>query len=183
MRRVIICMFLLVFPSICFAEPQPTNRFQIWSKGYQYRLALRGKPVPLKFTAVDGREVDLSRMRGRVVLVDFWDTACEPCVAESPRIKAAFEKYHQKGFDVIGISDDTDKKKLERFLREKGITWPQYFDGQEGLDNKFFAEFGINGMPHMFLVDRKGCLHFDGVRAAGAKTDFEAKIESLLAEK
>jgi len=122
-------------------------------------------------------------MRGKVVLVDFWDTQCEPCIVELPRIRAAFEKYHQKSFEVIGISDDPDKKKLERFLREKTITWPQYFDGQQGLHNKFFAEFGINGMPHMFLVDGNGCLRFDGVRATGANTNFEAKIETLLAEK
>jgi len=167
---------------MCFAEPQPTNRFQIWSKGYHYRLALQGKPVPMKFISVDGREVDLSQMRGRVVLVNFWDTACEPCVAELPRIKAAFEKYHQKGFEVVGITDDTDKDKLERFLKEKNITWPQYFDGQQGLHNKFFAEFGINGMPHMFLVDKNGCLHFDNVEA-GPKSDFEGQIESLLTER
>ncbi len=180
MRYVIMLAFSLASFSTCFAEPQHTNRFTLYWKGYQYRLGLRGKPVPMKFTAVDGREVDLSEMRGKVVLVDFWYTRCEPCVAELPRVKAVFEKYQHKGFEVIGISSDTDKDKLERFLKEKGIAWPQYFDGQVG--NKFTVEFGINGFPHMFLVDKKGCLRFDDVRALGAKAGFEGKIESLLAE-
>ena len=181
MRYVIIFMFSLACLSTCFAEPQPTNRFQIWLKGNNYRLALQGKPVPMKFTAVDGREVDLSQMRGNVVLVDFWETECEPCVQELPRIKAAFDKYQPEGFKVVGISCDTDKDKLKRFLKEKGIIWPQYFEGQEY--NKFIVEFGINRFPHMFLVDKKGCFRFDKVYAAGAKTNFEGKIEELLLEK
>jgi thiol-disulfide isomerase/thioredoxin len=118
--------------------------------------------------------------RKGIVLVDFWETECEPCVAELPRIKAAFEKYQHKGFEVVGISEDTDKDKLERFLKEKGITWPQYFEGR--VYNKFIVEFGINSFLHMFLVDKKGCLRFDNVQAFGAKADFEGKIESLLAE-
>jgi peroxiredoxin len=121
-------------------------------------------------------------MRGKVVLIDFWQTECVPCVAELPRIKAAFEKYQHDGFEVVGISGDTDKGKLERFMKEKGIAWPQYFDGRQLQDNKLFLEFGISGMPHMFLVDKKGCLRFDDVQAGGAKSDFEGRIESLLAE-
>ncbi|HEY5296622.1 MAG TPA: TlpA disulfide reductase family protein [Verrucomicrobiae bacterium] len=181
MRYVIILMFSLACLSACFAEPRLTNRFQIWLNGNNYRLALQGKPVTMKFTAVDGRAVDLSQMRGKVVLIDFWETECEPCVEELPRMKAAFEKYQQKGFEVVGISSDTDKNRLERFLKDKGIIWPQYFEGQER--NKFVLEFGINSFPHMLLVDKKGCLRFDNVFAFGAKTNFEGKIEELLSEK
>lgn len=181
MRYFIILVLSSVCISACLAEPLPTNRFQIWLKGYRYRQSLLGKPVTMKFKAVDGREVDLSQMRGKVVLVDFWETDCEPCVAELPRIKAASEKYHHEGFEVIGITDDTDKSKLERFLKEKEITWPQYFGGQ--VYNRFIVEFGINSFPHMFLVGRNGCLRFDDVQAYGSRTNFEDKIERLLTEK
>ena len=159
------------------------ERFKLWSKGFLYRLDSQGKPVTMKFTAVDGREVDLSQMRGKVVVVDFWSTTCGPCVAQLPRVKAAFEKYQQEGFEVVGISCDTDKHRLERFLKENGIGWPQYFDGQQQEQNKFAQGFGIDGIPHMFLVDKKGYLRFDDLRAKGAKADFEDKIENLLAEK
>ncbi|HXJ60704.1 MAG TPA: TlpA disulfide reductase family protein [Verrucomicrobiae bacterium] len=181
MRCLTILLFSLACVSICSAEPPHTNRFTTWWHGHQYRLNLQGKPVPMKFTALDGREVDLAQMRGKVVLVDFWYTRCQPCVEELPRVKAAYEKYQEKGFAVIGISSDTDKTTLEKFLKEKGISWPQYFEGRAA--NKFTAEFGINGFPHMFLVDKQGCLRFDDVRASGAVADFEGKIESLLAEK
>lgn len=156
--------------------------FKLWAKGFLYRLDSRGNPVAIKFTAVDGREVDMGKLSGKVVLVDFWATECVPCVAALPRVKAALEKYRQKGLEVIGISCDTDKEKLQRFLKAKEISWPQYFDGQQQAQNKFAQSFGICGVPHMFLVDKKGCLRFDNVWAAGGRTNFEDKIEILLAE-
>jgi thiol-disulfide isomerase/thioredoxin len=152
------------------------DRFKLWAKGFIFRQEAEGKPVEMKFTSVNGREVDLSKMKGKVVLVDFWATTCVPCVAELPKIKIAFEKYQQKGFEVIGISCDTDKEKLERFLKEKGITWPQYFDGNQQERNKFAQEFGIDGIPHIFFVDKKGCLRDD------LRGDFETGIVNLLAE-
>lgn len=180
MRYVIILTFSLTCFVAFSAESPRRKRFEIYLKGSKYRLGLQGKEVPLRFTAVDGRPVDLSKMRGKVVLVDFWFTACAPCVAALPRLKAAYQKYHARGFEIIGVNSDTDKETLERFLKKKGIVWPQYFEGQ--LENQVSQEFGINGWPHMFLVDKKGCLRFDDVKASGAKAEFEDKIESLLAE-
>lgn len=164
------------------------DKYKIWAHGFLNRLDSVGKPVFLKFTAVDGREVDLARMKGKVVLVDFWATTCGPCVEELPRIKAAYDRFHGQGLEVIGISCDTKKERLNQFLKGKALPWPQYFDGKQQGDNKFTLAFGIDGIPHMFLVDKKGFLHFDNVRAGDAfqsKGDimsFEDKIASLLAE-
>ena len=157
-------------------------------KGYLNRLDSIGKPVDLKFTAVDGRAVDLAQLRGKVVLVDFWATACGPCVKELPRVKEAYDKFREQGFEVIGISCDTDKERLNKFLKDKGISWPQYFDGLGIGDSKLNVKFGIDGIPHMFLVDKKGLLRFDNVRASdkyhpkGDTTSLEEKISKLLAE-
>jgi len=143
----------------------------------RYRfLHARGNPLDIKFTAVDGREVDLSRMNGHVVLVEFWATWCPPCVAEIPRIKQVYDKYHARGFDVIGISLDTDKKALDNFLQQHQIPWPQYFDGKE-RENKLDIQFGIEGIPVLWLVDKQGIM-CDGNAAA----DLPDKIQKLLAE-
>jgi thiol-disulfide isomerase/thioredoxin len=162
------------------------KEYKLWAKGFLNRLDSRGKPVSLQFKAVDGREVDLAKMIGKVVLVDFWATDCAPCVKELPRVKAAYDKFRGQGFEVIGISCDTDRERLNKFLKEKEILWPQCIDGQG--DNKFSMEFGIDGIPHMFLVDKKGFLRFDNVRASdkyhpkGDTTSFEETIAKLLAE-
>jgi peroxiredoxin len=160
-----------------------------WTKGFLHRLDSANQPVDIKFTAIDGRQVDLAQLRGLVVLVDFWGTRCGPCVAELPRVKAAFEKFQPQGFEVIGISCDIDKSELVNFVKERAISWPQYFDGQQQTDNKIAQDFGIDGIPHMFLVDKHGLLRFDNIRAIdnyrpkGDPMTFEEKIALLLAEK
>lgn len=170
------------------AGPGP-EKFRRWAEGFLTRLNAQGKPVTLRFTALDGRKVDLAEMRGKVVLVDFWATQCAPCVAELPRVKAAFERFHPQGLEIIGISCDTDKKRLEDYVQKCGIPWAQYFDGKQQSENRFTVEFGVDGIPHMFLLDKKGLLRFDNVRArddvhSKNNTDtFEDKISKLLAER
>jgi thiol-disulfide isomerase/thioredoxin len=83
------------------------------------------KPLDLKFTAVDGKKIDLSQMRGKVVLVDFWATWCPACVAEVPDVVATYKKFHERGFEVIGVSLDQDKDAMLAFAQEQGMAWPR----------------------------------------------------------
>ncbi len=146
------------------------------AKGLLKKLDALGKPVALKYTALDGREVDLAKLNGKVVLVDFWATWCAPCVAEVPNVKAAYEKLHPMGFEIVGISFDQEKEALEKFVAQKGMPWPQYFDGK-GWENKFGREFGITGIPAMWLIDKKGVL-----RDMNGREELVEKVEKLLNE-
>jgi thiol-disulfide isomerase/thioredoxin len=143
------------------------------AEGILRRLDAVGKPLDIKFVALDGRQVDLSQMKGKVVLVDFWATWCVPCVEEIPMIKEAYEKLHAKGFEIVGISFDGLQQSLQRFVEQKKLSWPQYFDGK----NKFGIQYGIGSIPVMWLVDKKGDL-----RELNARDDLRDKVEKLLAE-
>lgn len=137
---------------------------------------LKTKPLELKFTAIDGREVDISKLRGKVVLIDFWATWCGPCVGEIPNVIKAYKSLHPKGFEIVGISLDSDRNKLESFVKEQGMEWPQYFDGK-GWSNQISTGYGIHSIPAMWLLDKKGLLV-----STNARGELEEKVTKLLAE-
>jgi thiol-disulfide isomerase/thioredoxin len=151
-------------------------------------LELVGRPIA--FTAVDGREVDVGKMKGKVVLIDFWATWCGPCIAELPNVKKVYAAYHAKGFEVVGIAlenaslapSDTPeqtaakmakaKKVLTDFTAKHELPWPQYMDGKY-FKTDFAARYNIQGIPAMFLIGQDGKIVSTDAR--GPKLEQEVK--------
>lgn len=138
---------------------------------------LRADPMELKFTALDGRTVDLAQLRGQVVLIDCWATWCAPCVKELPHVKAALDRWGTKGFAVIGISFDraADRAKLVKFVADQGLSWPQWANDPDG-PKRFGQQYNIRSIPATFLLGKDGRLITTETR--GEK--LEAELAKLL---
>jgi len=128
-------------------------------EGAQRRLSLVGKPLTLEGQQIDGKPLAWDAYRGKVVLVMFWATWCGPCRAEMPLIREDYEKFHQRGFDVVGVSCDSDRKALETFLTQEKIPWTILYNDdpqQNGMNTPMANYYGVMGIPSLILVGKDG---------------------------
>lgn len=120
-----------------------------------------GDTPEMSFKSVDGKEISLADLKGKIVLIDFWATWCGPCMAEAEHMVELNEKYGEQGLQIIGISLDQNRQALEATVKEKQFNWPQYFDGK-GWGNKFSGAWGVRGIPRTFLLDTSGTVVWVG---------------------
>lgn len=149
------------------------------------RLELPGKVAEINGTTLTGKEFDVKEYRGKVVLVDFWATWCGACVMELPELQELYSFYHDKGLEVLGVSVDTDRDALAKFVTERKVPWVQLFEEEspEGKPHSISDKFGINMFPTMLLLDREGkvlTVQIGGLHGNSGGTSIAKEIEKIL---
>ena len=124
-------------------------------KKIQDALAVGSKFPDFDEKDIEGKALSIASRKGKIVLLDFWATWCGPCRAELPNVLAVYAKHHAEGFEIIGISLDDDRTRLDSFIKDKQMTWPQYFDGLK-WKNKIASKYGVNSIPATYLLDGEG---------------------------
>jgi thiol-disulfide isomerase/thioredoxin len=151
---------------------------QAASKKIQDALAVGSKFPDFNEKDLAGNPLSIAGHKGKVVMVDFWATWCGPCRAELPNVIATYQKHHADGFDIIGVSLDEDRDKLDSFLKKQDMPWPQFFDGK-GWSNKLAVKYGIEAIPSDFLIDGNGVIIGKNLRGE----ELEAAVAKAVAKK
>ena len=125
---------------------------------------------------LEGKPLSVANYKGKVLLVDFWATWCGPCVRELPNVLKAYEKYHPKGFEILGVSLDSDKARLTSFMTAQKVTWQQYFDGK-GWQNKLAGKYGVSSIPATYLLDGEGKIIAKNLRGEELETALAKALE------
>ncbi len=127
---------------------------------------------------ISGKKFTLSEQKGKVILLQFWASWCPGCREEMPNVKRCYEEFKDKGFDVIGISLDNNKENMMKYLEGVGVKWEISFSGK-GWDDDIVKLYGVNSIPSLWLVDRKGILRYFDVRGE----DLRKAISELVSER
>jgi cytochrome c biogenesis protein CcmG/thiol:disulfide interchange protein DsbE len=141
---------------------------------------LLGNPAPV-FTldsANNKGKVSLAGLNGKVVIVDFWATWCEPCKKSFPKLQDLYVKYKASGLQIVALSEDDDKGGIPEFGTSYGAEFPLLWDGPDkGVAGKWVP----GAMPSTFILDRKGVVRFlhRGYHD-GEEVEIEKEVKGLL---
>jgi peroxiredoxin len=126
-------------------------------------------------TTMDGKQISMDDLQGKVVLLDFWATWCGPCREALPHIRNVAKKFTGEPLVILSVSLDSDEQKWRDFVGQNEMTWPQYRDG--GFTGPVAKLFGVTAIPHTFTIDADGVLQEEHIGDASV----EGKLKKLLA--
>jgi thiol-disulfide isomerase/thioredoxin len=138
-------------------------------------LARARMAPPFSVTTMDGKQISMDDLQGKVVLLDFWATWCGPCREALPHIRNVSKKFAGEPLVILSVSLDSDEQKWKKFVAENEMTWPQYRDG--GFTGSVAKLFAVTAIPHTFTIDADGVLQEEHIGDAS----IEGKLKKLLA--
>jgi len=136
-----------------------------------------GKAPNFVGTTPEGKKLSLTQAMGKVTIIDFWASWCRPCRMESPYLVEIYNKYHDQGLNVIGVSLDKNKDSWLRAIKDDGLKW-QHVSELKFWQDPIAKKYGVTSIPKTFILDAKGVIRAKNLR----REELEKKIQELLNE-
>lgn len=159
-------------------EDYPQSVAAKMAQGAVLRLTSEGQKISLQGTAVDGDEFDLKQHAGKTVVIQYWTTTSEVCIADHAVLKDLYAKYAGRGLEIVGVNLDYTRDQLVAYLKENRLPWKQLYE-EGGFDGRLATEMGVVTVPLMVLVGPQGKVVSSNIQAA----EIEHELRELLATK
>ena len=191
MKKLKYIAIALMIGSVGFAfnynSESTTANMELIPKRKKKRVGTNvGDMAPdLNFQSPDGRNMKLSSLRGKYVLVDFWASWCGPCRRENPHVVSAYRKYNAakfkdgKGFEVFSVSLDKNKDAWKNAIKQDGLFWRYHVSDLGGWQSKAAQLYSVRSIPASFLVDPKGKIVAKDLRGQQIHLALDKYLEKL----
>ena len=168
MKKLSILLLTVLFASVGFAQQEGTN--------------VGDKAKDIVLMSVDGKEMKMSSIKGKVVLLDFWASWCGPCRMENPNLVKSYEKYKDlkyktgKGFEVYSVSLDKNKEAWVAAIAKDKLVWQYHVSDLKGWQSAAGALYGVSFIPQNFLIDGNGVIVAKNLRGE----ELDKALDKLL---